>query len=117
MFDLRAVIMIRAVTLAAPLAAQPPAIPGQQASGPITQSTGMSIKVDNPTFIVPDGHVFKAVFVIDAGGTDTVRVNPQLTTVARFYNVYARHRYLEDRVRAAAVVHGNGWQSLLTDDA
>ncbi len=117
MFDLRAVIMTVALALAGPLAAQAPAIPGQQASGPIIQSTGMSIKVDNPTFTVPDGHVFKAVFVIDAGGTDTVRVNAQLTTLARFYNVHARHGYPEERVGAAAVVHGNGWQSLLTDDA
>jgi intracellular sulfur oxidation DsrE/DsrF family protein len=100
-----------------PLAAQTPAIPGQQPSGPVIQSTGMSIKVDNPTFLVPDGHVFKAVFVIDAGGNDTVRVNAQLNTVARFYNLHVRHGYPEDRVRAAAVVHGSGWQSLLTDSA
>jgi len=117
MLDLRAVILTLAVTLAAPLAAQPPAVPGQQTSGPIIQSTGMSIKVDNPTFTVPDGHVFKTVFVIDAGGTDTVRVNAQLTSLARFYNLHARHGYPEERVRVAAVVHGNGWQSLLTDDA
>jgi len=99
------------------LGAQGGAIPGQQPSGPVIQSTGMSIKVDNPTFAVPDGHVFKAVFVIDAGGPDTVRVNAQLTTVARFYNLHVRHGIPEDRVRAAAVVHGSGWQSLLTDSA
>lgn len=102
---------------AAPLAAQAPVIPGQQTSGPVIQSTGMSIKVDNPTFVVPDGHVFKAAFVIDAGGNDTLRVNAQLNTVARFYNLHVRHGYPEERVRAAAVVHGSGWQSLLTDSA
>jgi len=105
------------VSTAAPLAAQAAGIPGQQPSGPVIQSTGMSIKVDNPTFTVPDGHVFKAVFVIDAGGTDTVRVNAQLNTLARFFNLHVRHGYAEERVRVAAVVHGSGWQSLLTDAA
>lgn len=117
MLAFRAVLGTLVVSLAAPVAAQPPAIPGQQPSGPVIQSTGMSIKVDNPTFTVPDDHVFKAVFVIDAGGTDTVRVNAQLTTVARFYNINVRHGYPEARVHAAAVVHGSGWQSLLTDSA
>ncbi|MBP6773891.1 MAG: DsrE family protein [Gemmatimonadaceae bacterium] len=112
-----ATLALLALCIAAPLAAQAPVIPGQQPSGPVIQSTGMSIKVDNPTFTVPDGHVFKAVFVIDAGGTDTVRVNAQLNTVARFLNVHVRHGYPEERVRAAAVVHGSGWQSLLTDAA
>ena len=55
--------------------------------------------------------------MIDAGGTDPIRANPELTTLSRFYNVHARHGNPEDRVRVAAVVHGNGWQSLLTDDA
>ncbi len=97
--------------------AQPQSIPGQQPSGPVIQSTGMSIKVDNPTFVVPDGHVFKAVFVIDAGGSDSVKVNAQLTTIARFYNLHVRHGYPVERVRAAAVVHGSGWQALLTESA
>ncbi len=97
--------------------AQAPVIPGQQASGPVIQTTGMSIKVDDPTFVVPDGHVFKAVFVINAGGGDTVKVNEQLVTVARFYNVHVRHGYPEARVKAAAVFHGSGWPALLTDAA
>jgi intracellular sulfur oxidation DsrE/DsrF family protein len=105
------------LTVSAPLLAQDAVIPGRQASGPVIQSTGMSIKVDNPTFAVPDGHVFKAVFVIDAGGGDSVQVNAQLNTIARFYNLHVRHGYLEARVRGAAVVHGNGWPALLTDSA
>ena len=106
------------VAVIAPIAlsAQAPAIPGHQPSGPVIQTTGMSIKVDNPTFTVPDGHVFKAVFVIDAGGSDSVR-STQLTTMARFYNLHVRHGVPEERVRAAAVVHGSGWQALLTDSA
>ncbi len=110
-------VMSLMMSLTVPLSAQGTPIPGQQPSGPVIQSTGMSIKVDNPTFVVPEGHVFKAVFVIDAGGADTVRANAQLTTIARFYNLHVRHGYAEDRVRAAAVVHGSGWQSLLTDAA
>lgn len=77
----------------------------------------MSIKVDNPTFMVPEGHVFKAVFVVDAGGNDSVRVNTQLTTLARFVNLHVRHGYPVERVKVAAVVHGAGWGSLLSDAA
>lgn len=102
-----------ALTLSTQLFAQ---IPGQQASGPVIQSTGMSIKVDNPTFVVPEGHIFKAVFVINAGG-DSAQINAQLTTIARFYNIHVRHGYPEERVKAAAVVHGGGWPALLTDSA
>ncbi len=101
----------------ASLSAQAAAIPGQQPSGPVIQSTGMSMKVDNPTFVVPDNHVFKSVFVINAGGGDSVKVNEQLTTVARFYNVHVRHGYALANVHGAAVVHGNGWPALLTDSA
>jgi intracellular sulfur oxidation DsrE/DsrF family protein len=106
-----------AACLAAAQTPAPAPIPGQQMSGPVIQSTGMSIKVDDPTFVVPDGHVMKAVFEINAGGGDTVRVNDQLNNVARFYNVNVRHGLPESRVQAAAVFHGSGWPALLTDAA
>jgi intracellular sulfur oxidation DsrE/DsrF family protein len=77
----------------------------------------MSIKVDNPTFAVPKGHVFKALFEINVGGGDSVKVNEQITTMARFYNLHVRHGYAEENVKAAAVVHGSGWTALLTDAA
>ncbi len=96
---------------------QATAIPGQQPSGPVIQSTGMTIKVDNPTFVVSNNHVFKSVFVINAGGGDTVKVNEQLNTIARFYNVHVRHGYPLKNIRGAAVVHGSGWPALLTDSA
>jgi intracellular sulfur oxidation DsrE/DsrF family protein len=98
-------------------AAQGTGIPGQQPSGPLIQSGGMSIKVDDPTFTVPDGHDFKAVFVIDVGGGDSVRVNAQITTMARFLNLHARHGVPAARLHTAAVVHGTGWTALLTDSA
>lgn len=111
--------LVPALTLftAATLGAQAPAVPGQQMSGPVIQSTGMSIKVDDPTFTVPAGHVFKAVFEINAGGGDSVKVNEQLVTMARFYNLHVRNGVPEDRLRGAAVFHGNGWPALLTDAA
>lgn len=109
-----ALLAALALIVAVPVMAQ--GIPGQQSSGPVIQSTGMSIKVDNPTFVVPEGHVFKALWVINSGG-DSAQVNAQLTTIARFYNVHVRHGYPEERVKAAAVVHGNGWPALLTDSA
>ncbi len=115
----RAALILAALALATPTAAwsQAPAIPGQQPSGPVIQSTGMSIKVDNPTFAVPNNHVFRSVFEINAGGGDTVKVNEQLTTIARFYNVHVRHGYPLKNLHGAAVVHGSGWPALLTDSA
>jgi intracellular sulfur oxidation DsrE/DsrF family protein len=103
------------IVSAASLPAQGSNIPGLQQSGPVIESTGMSVGVPDANFTVPDGHVFKAVWVIDAG--DTVRVNQQLTTIARYFNVHARHGFTGDRVQAAAVVHGSGWLALLSDSA
>lgn len=91
--------------------------PGQQASGPVIQSTGMSFKVENPTFPVPANLVLKAVYEINAGGGDSVAVNAQLTTVARFYNLNVRNGIPENQVKTAAVFHGAGWPALLTDSA
>lgn len=106
-----------AVTAPASLSAQNAPLPGRQATGPVIQSEGMSFKVDNPTFDVPAGHIFKSVWIISAGGGDTARVNQQLVTIARFYNAHVRNGYTEDRLKAAAVVHGDGWAALLNDSA
>jgi intracellular sulfur oxidation DsrE/DsrF family protein len=90
-------------------------VPGATPSGPTIQSTGQSVEVANPTFQVPDGHAFKAVYVIDRA--DTSGTNQQLTTIARFLNLHARHGVQRERLQAAAVVHGSGWMSLLSDSA
>ena len=95
---------------------QPP-LPGQQMSGPVIQSTGMSFKVEDPTFTIPAGHSFKALFIINAGGGDSARVNEQVMTMARYFNLHARNGIPDDRVKAAAVFHGNGWPAILNDSA
>ena len=108
--------------LAAPLTLaaqqQPPQPPTGGAitqSGPIIQSSGRSVKVDDATFKIPSGHVFKAVYVIDTA--DSTGANQQLSTIARFLNLSARNGVPNERVHAAAVVHGSGWMSLLSDSA
>lgn len=106
-------------TIAAPAAliAQQrlPDVPGSTQSGPLIQSAGPSVQVDAPTFSIPDGHVFKAVYVIDRA--DTAGANQQLTTIARFLNLHARHGVPRERLHAAAVVHGTAWMALLSDSA
>ena len=92
-----------------------PSVPGLTQSGPLIQSGGRSVQVDDATFKFPDGHVFKAVYVIDRA--DSVEANQQLTTIARFLNLHARHGIPKERLHAAAVVHGTGWMSLLSDSA
>ena len=94
---------------------QPPNVAGVTQSGPIIQSTGRSVKVDDATFKIPNGHVFKAVYVID--NADSVGANQQLNTIARFLNLSARNGVPSERVHTAAVVHGSGWMSLLSDSA
>ncbi len=116
LFPRRTIILLAALagpTLAAQ--ARPRAIPGMTPSGPVIQSTGQSVKVDDATFVIPDGHVFKAVFEITEG--DTTAVNAQVTTIARYLNVHARHGVPKERVQAAAVFHGSGWLALLSDSA
>lgn len=110
---LGAAAVLAALALPAPLAAQQR--PGLTQSGPVIQSTGQSVKVDDATFAIPEGHVFRAVYVIDRA--DTTGTNQQLTTIARFLNLHVRHGIPKERLFAAAVVHGSGWMSLLTDSA
>jgi intracellular sulfur oxidation DsrE/DsrF family protein len=111
--------VVTALLLIGPTTSSPqvPGTPSLQSSGPVIQSAGRSFLVDDPTFGVPAGHVFKGVFEINAGGDFQGSVNEQLGTVARFYNLHVRHGVPEKRVQAAAVFHGMGWTALLTDAA
>lgn len=113
----RRVAVVVAVVTPHTLHAQTTVLPGQQLSGPVIQSTGMSFKVDDPTFPIPAGHTFKALFIINAGGGDSVKVNELLTTMARYFNLHARNGIADDHVRGAAVFHGNGWPALLNDSS
>ena len=115
-----ATIIIAVVVLAltaAPesLRAQRSAIPGLTQNGPVVLSTGASVTVPDADFPIPAGHIFKSVFVIDKA--DTNEVNHQLTTIARYLNLHARNGVARERLFAAAVVHGSGWWSLLSDSA
>jgi intracellular sulfur oxidation DsrE/DsrF family protein len=103
------------VTAPMVLAAQLPGAPGLTQSGPLIQSTGRTVRVDDATFRIPDGHVFRTVYEINVA--DTAGPNQQLGTIARYVNLHARHGIPKERVHAAAVVHGTGWMSLLSDSA
>jgi len=100
---------------AAAAAAQPTPRADITQSGPIIQSAGMSALVASPSFTAPPDHDFRAVFEINAG-SDSAQ-SAQLGTLARFYNLHARHGVKLERLHAAAVVHGTGWISLLNDEA
>lgn len=97
------------------LAAQ--AGPAARESGPRILSGGMTFRIDAPTFTAPDDHVFRAVFEIVQGDGDGSQPNPQVTTIARYLNLHALHGVPDDRVHAAAVIHGSGWTALLSDEA
>lgn len=103
------------LTLPSALRAQGPN--EMQASGPRIQSNGPTFEVANPSFTAPEGHVYKAVFEIASGDSDSERPVADLTTVARFLNVHARHGVPDDQVQVAAVFHGPAYAALLTDEA
>lgn len=101
------------------VASQPTIAVSQKAdaSAPLIPLPTKVYTVEHPTFQAPKGHEFKAVFEINAGGADSVKVNAQLVTVGRFYNIHLQHGVAAKHIHAAAVVHGSGWQALLTDEA
>jgi len=108
---------LAAATMARPLVAQTAGSVNQQASGPVISAAGPSVVVQDPTFATPARGELKAVFEINAGGGDTVKVNEQLVTMARYFNIHARNGVAENRLKAAAVFHGSGWTALLSDSA
>ncbi|MFM8567680.1 MAG: DsrE family protein [Gemmatimonadota bacterium] len=85
-------------------------------SGPLIQSGGPSFLVPGATFPVPSNHLFQVMWVMSQH-PDSSQVNPQLGTIARFYNLHARHGVAARNIRAAAVVNGVAWMALLTDEA
>jgi intracellular sulfur oxidation DsrE/DsrF family protein len=95
--------------------AQGPAGANITPGGPIIQSAGMSALVSAPTFTAPADHEYRVVWEINVG-SDSAQ-NAQLGTLARFYNLHARHGVPVARLHAAAVVHGTGWVSLLNDES
>jgi intracellular sulfur oxidation DsrE/DsrF family protein len=107
-----------ALTLAAaalPLAAQGAPRANITQGGPIIHSAGAAALVEDATFTAPDDHVYRIVWEINAG-SDSLQ-SAQLGTIARFYNLHARHGVPLERLHAAAVVHGSGWIALLNDEA
>lgn len=109
--------LVAALVISVPLTGQAPGSVNQQASGPVIAAAGPSFVVQDPTFVTPARGDFRALFEIDAGGGDTVKVNEQLVTMARFFNSHARNGVAEARLKAAAVFHGSGWTALLSDSA
>lgn len=116
-FAAAALAVLATLSVPASLAAQQRLrdVSGSTQSGPLIHSAGPSVEVHDATFKVPDGHVFKVAYVIDRADADGA--SQQLTTIARFLNLHARHGVPRERLRAAAVVHGTGWMSLLSDSA
>lgn len=87
-----------------------------QMSGPLIPSGGPSFQVPDATFPIPTGHVFRVLWTLNQHG-DSSQVNAQMGTIARFFNLHARHGIAKEHLRAAAVVNGNAWVALLTDEA
>jgi len=105
------------VTLGLPAASTAQVEPGMQASGPVIESAGPTFGVPDPTFTMPADHTYRVVWEVVEGASEPDAIDPELATVARFYNLHARHGVPSERIRLAAVVHGGGWRALLDADA
>jgi intracellular sulfur oxidation DsrE/DsrF family protein len=115
---IRVVIAVAAATVTlATSSAAAQAAPGANITptGPVINSAGMSALVETPMFVAPAGHDYRVVWEINQG-SDSAQ-SAQLGTIARFYNLHARHGVALNKLHAAAVVHGTGWVSLLNDEA
>lgn len=112
---MRAVAFATLLWTASALGAQSAPAPIQQ-SGPLIQNGGPSAQVPDANFPIPPGHVFRVMWEINLQA-DSSQVNQQIGTIARFYNLHARHGVPKENLHAAAVVHGTGWMALLTDEA
>jgi intracellular sulfur oxidation DsrE/DsrF family protein len=91
--------------------------PGMQRSGPVIESAGPTFGVVDPSFTLPEDHTYRVVWEIVEGASEPDAMDPELGTVARFYNLHARHGVPNERIRLAAVVHGGGWRALLNEEA
>ena len=114
---LRFALITLTAALSRTVSAQGAGPAGAQASGPVINAAGPSFPVPDPTFTTPGRGELKSLFEISAGGGDTVKVNEQLVSMARFFNHSARNGVAENRLKGAAVFHGGGWTALLTDSA
>ena len=77
---------------------------------------GPSAQVPDANFPIPAGHVFKVMWELNVHA-DSSQLNQQIGTIARFYNLHARHGVPKENLHAAAIVHGTAWMALLTDEA
>lgn len=113
------IALAAALLTGAPATAQeaPTATQELQRSGPRIMSGGPTFEVEDPSFVVPSAHTFRAVFELAQGDGEGERMNQQVTTIARFLNLHARHGVPDDKVQAAGVVHGPAFSALLTDEA
>lgn len=107
--------VVAALTISAGTVAAQGAPAGVTPSGPIITSAGPSALVERPSFVAPATHDYKVVWEINVGSER--EQSAQLGTLARFYNLHARHGVPLERLHAAAVVHGTGWIALLNDSA
>lgn len=105
------------VTISLPALLQAQVTPGMQRSGPVIESAGPTFGVVDPSFTLPEDHTYRVVWEIVEGASEPDRMDPELGTVARFYNLHARHGVPNEQIQLAAVVHGGGWRALLNEEA
>ncbi len=106
-----AILLALPATLAAQVAA------GMQRSGPVIESAGPTFGVPDPSFSLPEDHTYRVVWEIVEGASEPGAMDPEFTTVARFFNLHARHGVPTEQIQLAAVVHGGGWRAILNEGA
>jgi intracellular sulfur oxidation DsrE/DsrF family protein len=105
----RVIPMLALAAVAAPAAAQ--------TGEALLKSVASFTPVKNPTFPVPAGDVYKAVWDINAGAEKPSDVDPRFKDVATFLVMSDDAGIPRKNVKLAMVVHGNSAKALLQNDA
>ncbi len=58
---------------------------------------------------MPSGHVFCVVWALNQHA-DSSQPNAQMGTIARYFNLHARHGIAKENLRAATAINGNAWR-------
>ncbi|HHC81175.1 MAG TPA: hypothetical protein ENK46_14940 [Flavobacteriia bacterium] len=85
--------------------------------GPILPNYGKVFQVENPDLILQTDKEYKVIFDIYTDRSKGKKINPLLTTVARFLNMHAQQGVPAENMKVVVIMHGAATQSVLNNDA
>ena len=81
----------------------------------IIKDFGEVYKVESPDLLLDTNTEYKVIFDIYTDNANGEKVNPLLTTVARFINMHEAQGVLLKNMKIAVILHGKATKSALSD--